>query len=402
MSVQVGEKMELLTIVHRNKIEYLPIIYAFSDEITRHILFFDHAKEERGLAQELKASIERFNAKYGFKTEIKLIEIDEDSKKDMEQIAQVFKGKSENVYLNGAGADTALFTVLSSIILSNGGKVLAYDKEDNSYNVITKNGFLNKKIKRSMNLEDCLTLMGETILDEVSKPKILQQKEALELLFSDIKRMFKIRFLLKTRKTKELKSKYPKIVEALKKLKIVDANGAILGQEGFVKFGYLFEEFVYVNLVPFDFDDIRVGVKIEFDKEQVAYRNIRVINEFDILTIKENKIGFIECKLGDSSDPLSTVYKSDSVMEYFGESATSMILNMQRNKQAHIKNPKGNFGESVIYRAKTKRVTVYNAFDFSKNSFSAKIKEAFGVELKEQYKKEFEKKGLSELSKKWS
>ena len=393
--------MELLTIVHRNKIEYLPIIYAFSDEITRHILFFDHAKEERGLAQELKASIERFNAKYGFETEIKLIEIDEDSKKDMEQIAQVFKGKSENVYLNGAGADTALFTVLSSIILSNDGKVLAYDKEDNSYNVITKNGFLNKKIKRSMNLEDCLILMGEKILDEVSKSEILKQKEALELLFSDIKRMFKIRFLLKTRKTKELKKNYPKIVEALKVLKIVDEDGAILGQEGFVKFGYLFEEFVYVNLEPFDFDDVRVGVKIEFDKEQVAYRNIRVTNEFDILTIKENKIGFIECKLGDSSDPLSTVYKSDSVMEYFGESARSMILNMERNKQAHIKKPKGNFGESVIYRAKTKRVTVYNAFDFSKNTFRAKIKEAFGVELKEQYKKEFEQKGLSELSKKW-
>ncbi len=88
-------------------------------------------------------------------------------------------------------------------------------------------------------------------------------------------------------------------------------------------------------------------------------------------------------------------------MEYFGESASSMILNMERNKQAYSKKPKGNFGESVIYRAKTKRVTVYNAFDFSKNSFRSKIKEAFGVELKEQYKKEFEQKGLRELSKKW-
>lgn len=393
--------MELLTIVHRNKIDYLPIIYAFSDEITRHILFFDHAKEERGLAQELKGSIERFNEKYGLKTEIKLIEIDEDSKKDMEQIAQVFRGKSENIALNGAGADTALFTVLSSIILSNDGRVLAYDKEDNSYNIITKNGFVNKKIKRSMNLEDSLMLMGDRILEEIPKNEILKHQKELELLFSDVKRMFKIRFLLKTKRTKELYRRYPKMVEALKVLKIVDENGAILGQEGFVRFGYLFEEFIYVSLEPFDFDDVKVGVKIEFDKEQVAYRNIRVINEFDILIIKENKIGFIECKLGDSSDPLSTVYKSDSIMEYFGESASSMILNMERNKQAHQKNPKGNFGESVIYRAKTKSVTIYNAFDFSKNSFRSKIKEAFGVELKAKYQKEFDQQGLRELTKKW-
>lgn len=393
--------MELLTIVHRNKIEYLPIIYAFADEITRHILLFDHAEEEEKLAQELKHSIEKFNTKHGFNTQIDLMEIDEDSKKDMNHIAQVFRGKSEDIYLNGSGADTALLTILASIILSNDGKVFAYDKEDNSYNIITKNGFLNKMIKNSMNLEDYLLLMGENILDEVSKSEIFERKEELELLFSDIKRMFKIRFLLKTRKTKTLKSNYPKMLEALKVLNIVDDNGAILGQEGFVRFGYLFEEFVYVNLEPYDFDDLKVGVKIEFDQEQVSHSNIHVINEFDILTIKENKIGFIECKLGDSSEALGTVYKSDSIMEYFGESASSMILNMERNRQAHLKKPKTNFGESVIYRAKTKRVTVYNAFEFSKNNFRTKIKEAFGVELKEQYQKEFEKKGLSKLSKKW-
>lgn len=208
--IPTGNRMELLTIVHDRKIEYIPIIYEFTGKITRHILFFDHSKKEYAYATELKHSIERFNAKYHLTTEIKMIQIDEDSKQDMQEIAKVFEGKSENIYLNGAGADTALFTVLSSIILKNNGQVIAYDKEDNSYNLISKNGFVNKEIENNMNLDDFLTLMGEHVLKESSKQAIYENKEALETLFSDTKRMFKVRHLLKNRKTKELKKQYPK------------------------------------------------------------------------------------------------------------------------------------------------------------------------------------------------
>lgn len=392
--------MELLTIVHDRKIEYIPIIYEFTGRISRHILFYDHAKEERAYATELKHSIERFNAKYNVKTEIKMIEIDEDSKKDMQEIAKAFEGNSENIYLNGAGADTALFTVLSSIILRNNGKVLAYDKEENSYNLITQNGFLNKKIENNMNLDDFLTLMGERVLKECSKTNIEKNKEPLEELFSDTKRMFNVRHLLKNRKTKELKKRYPKMMNALKKLDIVNAEGLIKGQEGYVRFGFLFEEFVYLQLEGFAFDDIKVGAKIEFDNEQVNRRNIEISNEFDILVIQNNKIGFIECKIGDSHDPIGTVYKSDSIMEYFGENSASLIVNMERDKTPHLKNSKRNFGESVLLRAKTKKVDVYNGFDFSKPAFRAKVSQAFGMTLPKAFQKEQMKRleeGLSQL-----
>jgi len=393
--------MELLTIVHARKIEYIPIIYAFIGKIKRHILFFDHAKQERAFAEELKISIEKLYAKYNLQTEIKMIKIDEDSKKDMQQIAQVFEGKSQDIYLNGAGADTAIFTVLSSIILRNHGKVLAYDNEDNSYNIITQNGFTNEKIKKSMNLEDFMILMGEEILDEMKKGEILAQRDALNLLFLDVKRMFDIRFLLKQRKTKELKKRYPQILESLKILGIVNDEYIIKGQEGFVKFGYLFEAFIYLQLDGFDFDDTKVGVKIRFDKEQVARRNIEVTNEFDILIIKENKIGFIECKIGDSHDPLGTVYKSDSIMEYFGESASSLIVNIERKKYSKNKKSKMNFGASVLFRAETKKVSVYNTFNFSRNSFRNKVKKAFGVDIKPEFLEAENRKSLNELVNKW-
>ena len=393
--------MELLTIVHARKIDYLPIIYEFTGKITRHILFHDHDKIERDYAYELKASIENFNKKYNIETEIAMIEIDEDSKKDMQRIAEVFSGNSKEIYLNGAGADTALFTVLSSIVLRNEGHVVAYDNDDNTYNLISKDGFFNKKIENNMNLEDFLLLMGDIILEEQSKEEIVKQKEELELLFSDAKRMFNIRFLLKQRKTKELKKRYPKVIEALQKLDIVDEHSNMKGQEAFVHFGYLFEAFVYLHVEKFAFDDVKVGARIRFDEGQVERRNIEVSNEFDILTIKENKIGFIECKMGDSLDPLGSIYKSDSIMEYFGQSASSLIVNIERNKTPHKKKSKKNFGESLIYRAETKRVMIYNAFDFSTNKFRTKIKQAFNVELKEEHKKQFEKDGLKSLQDRW-
>jgi len=393
--------MELLTIVHARKIDYLPIIYEFTGKITRHILFHDHDKIERDYAYELKASIENFNKKYNIETEIAMIEIDEDSKKDMQRIAEVFSGNSKEIYLNGAGADTALFTVLSSIVLRNEGHVVAYDNDDNTYNLISKDGFFNKKIENNMNLEDFLLLMGDIILEEQSKEEIVKQKEELELLFSDAKRMFNIRFLLKQRKTKELKKRYPKVIEALQKLDIVDEHSNMKGQEAFVHFGYLFEAFVYLHVEKFAFDDVKVGARIRFDEGQVERRNIEVSNEFDILTIKENKIGFIECKIGDSLDPLGSIYKSDSIMEYFGQSASSLIVNIERNKTPHKKKSKKNFGESLIYRAETKRVMIYNAFDFSTNKFRTKIKQAFNVELKEEHKKQFEKDGLKSLQDRW-
>jgi hypothetical protein len=88
-------------------------------------------------------------------------------------------------------------------------------------------------------------------------------------------------------------------------------------------------------------------------------------------------------------------------MEYFGESASSMIINIERDKTPDKKRSKKNFGMSILYRAKTKKVTVYNAFDFSKPTFRNKVSKAFGIELKEAFKKENSKEQMSQLQDKF-
>ncbi len=374
--------MKLVTIVHRNKIEYIPIIFEFLKVTKEHVLIFDCNDEDRLVAKELRSAIESINKKYSVDNHIKMIEIDEDSKHDMLNLLKEFTDHSQNIYLTGAGADTAIFIVLSTIILHQDGKVLAYDKEDNSYNIITSNGFINEKIKHNLNIDDYLLLMGDKILEEASHDRIFGRKKELELIFGDIKRLFKARELLRADKIYRLENDFPEILQALKVLGVVNTYNDLDREKGYTNFGYLFEEFIYIQVSGFDFDDIKVNVKIEFDQMQVGFHDIHVINEFDILTICDNKIGFIECKLGDSSVALQTVYKSDSVMEYFGETASSMIVNMQKDATPHLKDSKMSFSESTTYRAQTKNISVYNAIDFSSKKFEQKLKEAFGVEKK--------------------
>jgi len=252
--------MKLVTIISSKKIEFVPIIYEFLDKVKKHIIIFDHAKREKIYAKELKRSIEKLNQHYNVTSDIVMLEIDEDSKRDMQHIDTVVQRGSDEIYLNGAGADVALFTILSSIVLRADGKVVAYDKEDNSYNLITKNGFVNNKIEHNMSIEDFLTLMGEEILEEVDQKEIIHHKDVLNQLFLDTKRVFKVRKLLVKNRTEELKKRYPKVLDALQILGVVDDKYIMRRQGGLVEFGYLFEKFIFLQLSSFDFDDIKTGV----------------------------------------------------------------------------------------------------------------------------------------------
>jgi hypothetical protein len=370
--------MELMTIIHRQKMDYLPIIYAFSSQITKHIIIYDDAEEESMIAKEVVSSLKAFHTSYDLSTEIELVEIDEDSKQEIQKVIKQFEG-NQKLVLNGTGADSALLIVLSSLVLRNKGRVFSYDKVDNTYNIITEDGFTNHKIEKNMTLEVCLLLMGESIQGEINQDKMMKNAPEILSVFSDIPQMFKIRHLLKTKRSNELLQKYPRLLESLKRLSILDNQYHLQGNEAFVRFGELFEAFIYLKLREyFVFDDIKVGVRICFDKKGSSQERIEIVNEFDILLIHQNKIGFIECKLGDSHTPLETVYKSDSILEYFGEDASSLIVNLERNRTPHLKNSKKNFGDTILFRAKTKKISVYNAFQFNRKDFIEKVVEAFG------------------------
>jgi hypothetical protein len=373
--------MTLVTIVHNEKSMLIPLIFNFKNRIDKHILIYDTAKEDIKTANELKSSIETLNKTYKITATIKTFLIDEDSKEDLLTVKDYLqKEGGKKVFLNAAGADTALLVILSSFTLDIGGSVLAYDKQDNNYNIITQNGFVNQTVETNMTIDDFLILMGEKLVEEESVRDILKRKEALMTIFGDSKRMFKMRRLLSQGEAESVYQNYQEILAALKTLDIIDDTYRFKDNSKFSKFGRYFEEFIYLHLKEFDFDDIKVGIKIIFESEsQGEGEHLHVRNEFDILTIKENRIGVVECKIGKNIDPLATVYKSDALMGYFGSDSRSLIINIQP-QQSH--SPQGgqlNFSSAFLLRASHNRIGVFNAFELGKQKFAKTVEKVFGV-----------------------
>ena len=371
--------MTLVTIVHRDKTVLIPLIFNFKTQIKKHILIYDNAKSDIKYANELKSGIQKLWEKYSLDSvPIEMISIDEDSRNDLSRVIEKLSTE-DRLYLNGAEADISVLILLSNHILSIGGVVLAYDKDDNSYNLITKDGFENLSIKESMSIEDFLILMSEELIEETPKRSIWEKKDALMTIFEDAKQMFKVRKYLIDGKLDEVKKSYPDIYKALSSLEYAHTIESIKQNSSLGGFGLFFEQFVFLHMSRFDFDDIKCGVKILFEKDSTNSSNPAIVaNEFDILTIKDNRIGIVECKIGNRVDTVNTIYKNDAIMDYFGDNSKSMIVNIQPNTPSLV-NGKLNFSDSVILRANTKRIDIFNAFDLGKRKFTNALKQTFRV-----------------------
>ena len=373
--------MTLITIVHSDKIVLIPLIFKFRNDVRKHILVSDTGRTDLKYAKELETSIGRMNEHYSLPAvEVDTIAVDEDSRRDMSVILKRLESeKGAELYLNAAEADTAMLTIVSGFVLSLGGKVLAYDKYDNSYNVITNEGFFNYPVSDNMKLEDFLILSGEEYIEEMDKEAIRENREALMDIFGDAKRMFAIRKMLSSGNESGVRERYPDLMESLEKLELVSHPRHLKPSRDISLFGTYFEQFVFLHLDRFDFDDIKTGVKIAFERRDGERRDTVVSNEFDILTIKNNRIGIVECKIGDNLNALSTVYKSDALMDYFGDDSRSLIVNIQPDSTPHIAQSRMNFSENITLRAHAKRIEVFNAFDIGITKFSQAVMEVFDV-----------------------
>lgn len=369
--------MTLITIAHSNKTVLAPIIFNFKAQITKHIIIYDIDREDTRYALELKKGIESIWQKYRLpKVDIEMIAIDEDSRKDMVEIQKrLSKEQGSSLYLNASEADVSLLTILSGFVLSFGGTILAYDKQDNSYNKITQKGFENYPITESMNIDDFLRLLGEELIEEKSKQKIWENRKALETLFEDTKILFKVRKLLIHKQISQIKKSYPKIYKTLQELKLPHTVEMVEADSSLGGFGNLFEDFVFLFMSRFDFDDIKCGAKIVFERDKQGDKDTIVANEFDILTIKNNRIGLIECKIGNNIQPLPIVYKSDALMDYFGDDTRSLIIHIQPQTVDN----RLVFQDGIKLRANSNLINIFNAFDIGKRKFTESIKETFGV-----------------------
>ena len=347
----------------------IPIVHNFKEKISKHIILYDEEPSEERLAYLFCRGIGDINKQKSLKYAIEMFKIDEDSKADIANILTSKLAKEQDLYLNATQSDTTLVVLLSDYVLDRGGSVIAYDKFDNSYNLITKKGFTNNTIEHNLTLDEFVTYRGYKNISEGDIKDIERYRSQINNIFKNTNRLFEGIYLLNKKKIKKLDKP---LKNALMDLGIIDKNYHFKKK---ASFGRLFEYFIYLKLAQYDFDDIKIGVEILFDEE------LGIRNEFDILAIKSNHISVIECKLGSASNASDVIYKLDSLMENFGEDSKGFIVNLHSDSDlfAGDRFIEKRFSQSARKRARYNNLEIYNDYLFSETIFDEIMQRFFGV-----------------------
>ena len=375
--------MTLVTLLGDDLNYLIPIIFEFKNKIKNHIIIYDDAPHESFKAKQLQAGLEKLKTKEQLSLKLHIIKMDEDSKTDMMRVfmqIKMIEKEGSDIYLNSTQGYAATALILSNLVLHEFGKVISYDLLDNTYNLIEGQNLKTIQIRHSMNLDEHLLMMNYTILAQQRKEDLLSSKSAVISLFTEYARFTKVKnALVKQDKDFDF-SLYSTVLENLKTLNFIDENNQLVPSMKMYMQGNLLEEYVFWLCEPLGFDDIRLGVKIDFDQindrsEQAEH----IMNEFDILMMKNNRIFTIECKLSNNLEGLELVYKYDTIMDYFGAETKAILLNISNKKKKPYLNSKRSiiFNRSSLRRALTANMHVYHENHLDSIKFTNIVKTFF-------------------------
>ena len=296
----------------------LPITYEFKEKITKHIIVYDDAKQEIKESWRMirgqKAFHDSLPKNSSFDYELVTMKIDEDSYESIQECFHRIKKLIEDpkeLYLNTTDGLSSISVVLSSNTLSFGGKVIAYDRYANTYNLHTQNSMKKYLINNNMDIQSHLMLKGYTLLEVTDKDVLHHRKDVVLELTKDLTRFKEFTNLLQKKSLDDIISfdDYKTLLESINKK-----------EQKFIQ-GVVFEEYIYHLIVDkFDFDDVWTGVKVKFDEG--------VENEFDILMIKDNHLHTIECKFVNNLNGTHFVYKTELIKDYLDDDGKAMILSI--------------------------------------------------------------------------
>lgn len=338
--------MQLITVISASLQNAIPLIKEYKDRINKHYIVYDIADES--YAKRLEEGLQKLN--YPFASQ--LFPIDEDSQASFENL---FASLSHNdLVLNlHNDIDANISLQLSNFVLKNGGKVFTYDKQDNSYNILTKDSMQNCKITHNLTLHEFLTLNGFTFS---FKQPTLHTKRLTEKIFNSFKK-------LRAAISAPSSGKYADLYALIKYYFPTQAN--IISQ-----LGEAFEEYIYWKLFALDIDDIMLNAKISRDD---------VSNEFDVLMIKNNSIYVVECKFRSSlkrnEESTSIIYKMDALLDLFGCDTKGLIVHIGQT-QSQLEEEfdiSKDFSLMAHKRAQIGNIYIYHKHHFDPQSFYNKL-----------------------------
>jgi len=330
-----------------------PVFYDFSDEITTHIIISDDAKRDSEYARKFKEGVKNFCIGKNKNITQHFVIIDEDSTGAIDKTCEyILKNSKGDIFINISDGLAVLNTLLTQRLLPKGAKFISYDIFDNEYYIINQNGIIKRKKAKPMDIKEHFLLKNSEILSYENVDFAHTNKMLLIELFE--KHLYRFNSFKKklTQNILDINS-YPEIAKILTKLGIGTGKKELSLNKKTIT-GSLFEMYVYLKIKQLDFDDVMMGVVIQDNG---------IKNEFDLLVIKDNHLGVIECKFKDLlRDAETLLFKYAFLHKILDYDSKSLIIS-----GADVK-------ENYHYRAQSYGVGFVNIKD---ENFMDKIRNFF-------------------------
>jgi len=349
----------------------LPITYEFKEEITKHIVVYDDSRIDMEKLKRIERGQKAFfeslpeNSKQGY--DFSAMQIDEDSYQSIERcFSRIInlEDDPEDIYLNATDGLSSVAIVLSSKLLDRGGRVISYDRYDNTYNLHTKNSMTHHQIKHNMDIQSHLLMKGYGIVKTSNRDDLRARREVVLKLTENLPayKHFANQFQ-NTKSSNEVfgNDEYKRLLESI----------GLLENTYYIQ-GTVFEEYIYHLIVDnFNFDDVWLGTTVLFTEH--------VQNEFDILMIKDNHLHTIECKFKKNLNGKPMVYMMELLIDYLDDDGKAMILNIGGdNKNSDTRNYDDlKFDNADKYRARYGDIKIHLAKEFNEKKFLKDVKNWF-------------------------
>ena len=366
--------MTLVSILGDFHSSILPISYEFKEEITKHVIVYDDARSDMEKLKRIlagqKAFFDTLTSDSVHHYDVSAMQIDEDSYESINRCLErimTLEDNPKDIYLNTTDGLSSIAIVLSSKLMENGAKVIAYDRYDNTYNLHTKKSMTHHPIRHNMDIKSHLLMKGYTIVKSSEPHALLARKDVILKLTENLP-AYK-RFANSFQGTKSSSEVYGN--DGYKKLL---RSIGMLENTFFIQ-GTVFEEYIYHLIVDnFDFDDVWLGTTVLFTEY--------VKNEFDILMIKDNHLHTIECKFKRDIEGNSMIYKMELLMDYLDDDGKAMILNIGGENENYDKKKYGKvkFNNADKHRARYGDIKTHVAKEFNEKKFLKDVKNWFCTE----------------------
>ncbi len=363
--------MTLVSILGDFHSSILPILYEFKKEITKHVIIYDDAHADieklKRMEKGQKAFFESLPQNSDLHYEVSAMQIDEDSYENINRCFERvinLEADPSNIYLNTTDGLSSIAIVLSSKLLAQGGKVISYDKYDNTYNLHTQNSMSHHHIRHNKDIQSHLLLKGYEIVKTTSKADLVARRDVVLKLTENLPayKRFANQFQ-NTRSSEEVfgNDEYKRLLKSIDLL-----------ENTFYIQGTVFEEYIYHLIVDnFDFDDVWLGTTVLFAEH--------VQNEFDILMIKDNHLHTIECKFKKNLNGKPMVYMMTQLIDYIDDDGKAMILNIggdnENSDTKYYDDLK--FDNADKHRARYGDIKIHLAEEFNEKKFLKDVKNWF-------------------------